>query len=76
MTNDKGHLISMRFSVVAGFNKNDISNLLTKHSEGENYKIDILIHLISTIVPGTQTDQAKKAIADFVETIEDTFGLM
>jgi len=31
MTNDKGHPISMRFSVVAGFHKNDISNWATKH---------------------------------------------
>jgi transposase-like protein len=31
MTNDKGHPISMRFSVVAGFHKNDISNWAKKH---------------------------------------------
>ncbi len=31
MTNDKGHPISMRFSVVPGFNKNDISNWAKKH---------------------------------------------
>jgi len=31
MTNDKGHPILMRFSVVAGFHKNDISNWAKKH---------------------------------------------
>ncbi len=31
MTNEKGHPISMRFSVVAGFQKNDISNWSRKH---------------------------------------------
>lgn len=31
MTNDKGHPISMRFSVVAGFHKNGISNWAQKH---------------------------------------------
>ncbi len=31
MTNDKGHPIAMRFSVVAGFHKNDISNWAQRH---------------------------------------------